>query len=55
MENPAHWDEPTKVVSQALNTSHKRQEQMILGLSTAGQIVAALRDAGFCLEKHGGQ
>lgn len=56
MESPATWDEPTKVVAEALRKVHENDlkpiGEMVFGMSTPGQIVTALRQAGFCLGTH---
>lgn len=51
MENPATWDRATRVVADALAHADRAQAEGYVGLSTAGQIVHALREAGLLRDK----
>lgn len=51
MENPATWDEATRVVWDALDEAD-REDPEVCGISTPLRITDALKASGFCLEKH---
>jgi hypothetical protein len=50
-ENPATWGEAEEIVDRVLEDY---SDPEVCGLSTVRRITDALRDAGFCLERHTG-